>query len=195
MLAPHSRWLMPWGESQLRTLLLQGVLRRFRLGDVDYAVYVERDLLCVGAPMLVVEAVCVFAVFRRVEGVVAGGHAALVDLVAARWCLDLDTSVSNCCCVSTHGFREFIAYPEVNLQIAATTKLPVANLEGDCHLVVFVKLLVEAFALVSLHLDVVRRCEGEKAARRCEKAKGREQHLCDRSEWLLCCVVALKGLC
>lgn len=60
------------------------------------------------------------------------------------------------------------AYPEVNLQVSAPSEFPVADLERDCHLVVLVQLLVEAFALVRLHLDVVRRCEGEQAARRCE---------------------------
>ena len=63
---------------------------RLRLRDIDNAVHVERDLLCICAPVLVVEAVCVFAVFRCVERMVAGGYAALVDLVAARWCFDLD---------------------------------------------------------------------------------------------------------
>lgn len=51
--------------------------------------HIERDLLRVRAPVLVVEAVCVFAVFFGVEGVVAGGHAAFVDLVTSRGRLDL----------------------------------------------------------------------------------------------------------
>ena len=51
--------------------------------------HIERDLLRVRAPVLVVEAVCVFAVFFGVEGVVAGGYAAFVDLVASRGRLDL----------------------------------------------------------------------------------------------------------
>ena len=81
----------------------------------------------------------------------------------------------------------FAAYPKVNLQVSASAKLPVADLEGDCHLVVLVQLLVEAFALMRLHLDVVRRGEGEQAARRCEKTKGREQHLCGGRAWPICC--------
>lgn len=68
-------------------------------------------------------------------------------------------------------------YPEVNLQVAAAAEFPVANLEGDGHLVVLVQLLVEALALVRLHLDIVRRCERQQAARRCEETEGREQHL------------------
>ena len=51
--------------------------------------HVERNLLRVRTPVLVVEAVCVFAVFFGVEGVVAGGHAAFVDLVTSRGRLDL----------------------------------------------------------------------------------------------------------
>jgi hypothetical protein len=74
------------------TLLLQRVLGRFRLRDVDYAVHVEGHLLGVGAPVLVVEAVCVFAVLLSVECVVAGGHAAFVDLVVVMGCFDLRTS-------------------------------------------------------------------------------------------------------
>jgi len=118
-------------------LLLQWVLGGFRFRDVDNAVHIERDLLRVRTPVLVVEAVCVFAVFFGVEGVVAGGHAAFVDLVASRGRLD----------------------PEIDLQVSAAAKLPVADLERDCHLVVLVEGLVEAFALVGLHLNIVRRRE------------------------------------
>jgi hypothetical protein len=52
-------------------------------------VHVERDLLGIRAPVLVVEAICVFAVFLGIEGMVAGGYAAFVDLVASRGRLDL----------------------------------------------------------------------------------------------------------
>ena len=52
-----------------------------------------------------------------------------------------------------------LTHPEINLQISAAAKLPVADLERDCHLVILVEGLVEAFALVGLHLDVVRRRE------------------------------------
>jgi hypothetical protein len=37
---------------------------------------------------------------------------------------------------------------------------------------------VETFALVRLHLDVVRCCEREEAARRSEDGQGLEQHDC-----------------
>lgn len=55
---------------------------------------VERDFLGVGAPVLVVEAVGVFAVFSRVKGVVAIGYAAFVDLVAARRSFNLSCPIS-----------------------------------------------------------------------------------------------------
>jgi hypothetical protein len=74
---------------QQLTLLLQGVLRRLGLGHVDDAVDVERNLLGVCAPVLVVEAVDVLAVLGGVERVVAGGNAAFVDLEAAGGSLDL----------------------------------------------------------------------------------------------------------
>lgn len=64
------------------------------LGDVDYAMDVERDFLCVCAPMLVVEAVGVFSVFGCDERVVAGGDATFVDLVSAGGSLDLGIYIS-----------------------------------------------------------------------------------------------------
>lgn len=62
------------------------------LRHIHDAVDVEADLLCVRAPVLVVEAVGVFPVLGCGEGVVARGDAALVDLVGARRALDLCTS-------------------------------------------------------------------------------------------------------
>lgn len=62
------------------------------------------------------------------------------------------------------------SYPEIDLQVPASSKLPVANLERDRHLVVLVQRLVEAFALVGLHLDVVRGGEAEEARRRSESS-------------------------
>jgi len=56
--------------AHLAHLLLQRVLGRLGLGHVDDAVDVEADFLGVGTPVLVVEAVRVFAVFGRGEGVV-----------------------------------------------------------------------------------------------------------------------------
>lgn len=79
----------------MRTLLLERVLRRLVLGHVDDAVHVEADLLCVCAPVLVVEAVGVLSVFGGGEGVVARGDAALVDLVGARGGFDLRGGVTS----------------------------------------------------------------------------------------------------
>lgn len=108
--------------------------------------------------MFVVEAVCVLAVFLCIEGVVAGGNAAFVDLVAARRCLDLCIeSVMLLLALPSSAKLPRLTYPEVNLQVSTAAKLPVADLEGNRHLVVLVQGLVEAFALVGLHLDVMRR--------------------------------------
>jgi hypothetical protein len=76
---------------QQLTLPLQGVLRCLGLGHVDDAVNVERNLLGVCAPVLVVEAIDVLAVLGSVERVVARGNAAFVDLEAAGGSLDLRT--------------------------------------------------------------------------------------------------------
>lgn len=46
-------------------------------------------------------------------------------------------------------------YPEINLKVSTSTKLPIANLEGDCHQIIFVQGLVEALSRVSLQLDGV----------------------------------------
>jgi hypothetical protein len=50
-----------------RTLLLKRVLRSLMLGDVDDAVDVERNFLCVGAPVLIVEAVRILSILLGVE--------------------------------------------------------------------------------------------------------------------------------
>lgn len=79
-----------------------------------------------------------------------------MDLVAARWRFDLPLSAF---LPSLHG--DFNAngrgaYPKVDFQVSTSAKLSVADLECDRHPVVLVQLLVEALALVRLHLDVVR---------------------------------------
>jgi hypothetical protein len=75
--------------------------------------------------------------------------------------------------LEVHGV---ITHPEINLQVPAASKLAVADLERDRHLVVLVQGLVEALALVGLHLDVVRGRERDEAARCSEDGEGREQH-------------------
>lgn len=89
--------------------------------------------------------------------------------------------------VSTQSYSRLLvsAHPEINLEIATAAEFPVADLEGDCHLVVLVEGFVEAFALVSLHLDVVGRCGGDKAARCSEHGEGGKQH----GGWTLCAAV------
>lgn len=52
---------------------------------------VERHLLGVGAPVLVAEAVRVFAVAMGSEGMVARGDASLIDFVAAGGIQNLQT--------------------------------------------------------------------------------------------------------
>ncbi len=68
-------------------------IQRIRLvlgfADVDDTVDVERDFLAVGAPVLVAEAVGVFAVVLGVEAVVAAGYRLLVDFVLANGVCDL----------------------------------------------------------------------------------------------------------
>ena len=58
-------------------------------------------------------------------------------------------------------------HPEVNVEIAASTKFPVAGLKRHSHLVISVQLLVEAFFAVCFELNVVR--GGEEGKREREK--------------------------
>jgi len=67
---------------------------------------------------------------------------------------------------------ESLTHPEIDIQVTATTKFTVADLERDGHLVVGVERLVEAFACVCFHLDIVGGADG------CKAQKGRE----DRAE-------------
>lgn len=70
-------------DGRPRTFDFNGIGRQFRLGDIDDAVDIERDLLGVGAPVLVAEAVGVFAIAMGGKGVVAVGHASFLYLVIA----------------------------------------------------------------------------------------------------------------
>ena len=47
------------------------------------------------------------------------------------------------------------AYPKVDIEVAAASKFPISNLECNCHLVILVEFLMEAFSRVGAHLDVV----------------------------------------
>lgn len=145
-----------------RTLGLQRVLFGLVLRNVYYAVDVERDLLGVGAPVLVAEAIEVLAIMLGVEGVVAVGHVLLEGFVLAHGVRDLpggDHLSAHQRSCQTDPPRPHAAtwppYPKVNVQVAGAAKLAVADLEGDGHTVVSVELLVEAFAAVGGELDVV----------------------------------------
>jgi hypothetical protein len=50
-------------------------------------------------------------------------------------------------------------YPEVQIQVSTSSKLPIADLEGDGHPVVGVQHLVETLARVGSQLHVVRKAE------------------------------------
>ena len=107
--------------------------------------------------MLVAEAVHVFPIQSCIKGVVARRDGALMHMVVARWILDLSQMLrvsfhAITCCASNaielSGLEMLLppscvkgkacAYPEIDLEIATASKLPIANLERDRHLVVFV---------------------------------------------------------
>lgn len=73
----------------LLTFNFEGVGGDVSLANVDNAVDVEGDLLAVGAPVLVSEAVSVLAVVLRVEGEVAVGDTLVKGLVLALGVRDL----------------------------------------------------------------------------------------------------------
>ena len=73
----------------MRTFRLQRILCRVRLGDIDDSVDIEGNLFAGRAPVLIAEAVDVFAVVLGHEGVVTVGSRILEDLVLAAWIGDL----------------------------------------------------------------------------------------------------------
>ena len=50
-------------------------------------------------------------------------------------------------------------HPKINLQIPRAAKLPIAHLERHSHLIVLMQHLMEAFALMGSHLDIVSESE------------------------------------
>ena len=46
-------------------------------------------------------------------------------------------------------------YPKIDIQVPAPAELSIAHLKCDRHLVVFMQVLVEAFARMGFHLDIV----------------------------------------
>lgn len=68
-------------------------------------------------------------------------------------------------------------YPEIHLEVPGASEFAIADLERHGHLVVFVEDLVEAFARVGAHLDVVApRCGGEEGEERAEEDEGEAEH-------------------
>lgn len=153
---------------------LQWVCWCFRLWDVDNAVNVERDLLCVCGPLLIAEAVGVLSVVLCDERVIASRNAALV-------CLESSYRVTN---------------PEINVEVACLLELSVSDLEGHSHSIILVELLVETFAAVCLKLDVMRdsacyhATEGEESGKTHFEAIRNE---CIK-RLVFCCAAELKSL-
>jgi len=73
-----------------------------------------------------------------------------------------------------------LAYPEVNIQVSCTPKLPISHLEGNCHLVIPVKDFVKAFSPMRLQLNVVCQSSSKQAAC-CQEDRG-EPHDCKMVE-------------
>ncbi len=48
-----------------------------------------------------------------------------------------------------------LTYPEVDVEIASTTKFSIAHLKGDRHLIIPMEVFVEAFPAMRLELDIM----------------------------------------
>ena len=129
---------------------------------------IEGHLLSVCGPLLVAEAVCVFSVVLGDERVVAGRNGSLIGLEASDWVVYLG-SCQKLAIVPIHSST----HPEVHIKVSSLLKFSVADLEGDGHSIILVKLLVEALAAVGSKLDVVGKGAGEKAT---QGEKRRETH-------------------
>jgi hypothetical protein len=83
-------------------------------------------------------------------------------------------------------------YPEVHVQVSASSKFPVADLESDGHPVVGVQHFVEALARVSPQLHVVRKAE-HNAGQQHQQRVERGRHDCGMAtgRWLGVVVVRL----
>lgn len=111
---------------------------------------IERNFLRVRRPSLITEAVNVFAIPTGAERVVFGGNGISVVLTVARGVFELQTEKEpSAHPPAPHSNEEKMhakSYPEINLEVPATSKFPVANLKCHCHLVVLVQGLVKAFS-------------------------------------------------
>lgn len=150
------------------TFLLKWILWCLSLWDVDNAVNIEGHLLSVCGPLLVAETVCVLSVVLGDEGVVTSRHGSLVGLEASNWIVDLG-SCQKLAIVPINSSTN----PEVHIKVSSLLELSVADLKGDGHSIILVKLLVEALAAVGSELDVVGEGAGEKAT---QSEKRRETH-------------------
>lgn len=77
------------------TFGFQWVLRHLGFGHIDNSVDVERDLLRIGGPALIAEAVAVLAVVGCGERVVLVGDGLLVVLAVLQGVLNLDSGITN----------------------------------------------------------------------------------------------------
>ena len=111
--------------------------------------HVERYLLTVCRPMLIAEAVCIFSILLRIEGIVTRGNRLLIGFVLAGRILNLESSASalNALCQ-----RAFL-YKEIDVQISTVAKFSISDLECDCHAITLVKLFMKAFSGVCFELD------------------------------------------
>jgi hypothetical protein len=106
--------------------------------------------------MLVAEAVYELAICCSGKRMIARRYRALVNLVGVLGIENLDQTLSDAIasqCISLHS--SLMPYPEVNIQISTSSKFSITDLEGDGHLVVCMKLLMEAFSRMSFEVDVV----------------------------------------
>ena len=77
------------------------------------------------------------------------------------------------------------SYPEINVEIASTAKLAVANLERHSHNVILVQFLVETFASVGRQDDVVSGNDLESRPCGQEGLGGEELHCAGRRDgWM-----------
>ena len=134
------------------TFTIEGVGGHLMLAHVDNSVDVEGDLLGVGTPSLVSEAVKVFSIVLGCERVVAVGDTLLV-------CLVLTTRVGDLAKLAFHPDTQQVppqnTYPEIDIEVACATEFTIANLEGNGHGVILVEGLVEAFSTVGGQDDVM----------------------------------------
>lgn len=146
------------------TFGFQRVLRSISFRNVDNAVNIERDFLGIGSPVLVTEAVSVFAVVLGKEGMIAIGNTPFVDLILVRGSVDL-VKPRLAEYSGYHGWlgwrqardqpRQLATYPEVNVEISRTAEFSVADLKGNGHLIILFQAFVETLHAMSWENNIV----------------------------------------